>query len=82
MLDMTIDITFGTLLLVLACTASPALIAAGWWLEHDGLGLLGVVAALAGGALAVMRDNAKTRRVVRHVAQQAHSPGNALRGLS
>lgn len=68
-----IEISFGTLTLTGAWMAAVALIGAGWWLGEPALGQLGIVSAAVGATLTVIRDNQRTRRVVRATHAQTRA---------
>lgn len=81
MLEREFNISPGAALAVLTWIAVVGLFAAGWLLGLEPLRELAVIAALVGSALTVLRDNAKTRRVVRAVARERQLRGDEIRPL-
>lgn len=60
--------SWGTAAMLLSWAGAGGLLVAAWLTGQVGLGSAGLAFAVFGGALLVVRDNAKTRRVVRAVA--------------
>lgn len=76
------EVTFGTgsALAVLWWVAAVGLLATGWVLGRWELGMAGLMCSAMGVSLLIIRDNAKTRSVVRAVAM-AKDPQPPVRSL-